>query len=119
MFIRELRGVTPTPITTAGDTIEIDAASYGISTGIEIARVTVQQTTGTGNFVFSIGNKENFVTGSISERYLSGSTAYNITLDESDIACFTTTSGDGKLYFRFTPDAGSNNIYTYSVMYRR
>lgn len=119
MFIRELRGVTPTPITTAGDTIEIDAASYGISTGIEIARVTVQQTTGTGNFVFSIGNKENFVTGSISERYLSGSTAYNITLDESDIACFTTTSGDGKLYFRFTPDSGSNNIYTYSIMYRR
>ena len=119
MFIRELKGVTPTPITTAGETIEIDTASYGVSTGIEIVRVTIQQTAGAGNFVFSIGNKADFVTGSIYERYLSALTAYNVTLDESDIASFTTTSSAGKLYFRFTPDAGSDNIYTYSVMYRR
>ena len=119
MIIRELRGSTPTAVDTSGLDIEIDCASYGVSTGIEIVRVIVQQTAGTGSFIFSIGNKPSFVTKSISENYLSASTAYNATLDESDLAAFCTTSSNGKLYFRFLPASGSDNMYSYSVIYRR
>jgi hypothetical protein len=119
MIIRELRGYTATPVGTSGLVIEVDCASYGVSTGIEIVRVIVQQTAGTGSFTFSIGNKSGFVTKSVNEKYLSASTAYNVTLDETNLAAFCTTSDNGKLYFKFLPASGSNNTYTYSVMYRR
>ena len=119
-YIKEIRGITPTPITTAGETIEVDMGSYGSPTGIEIVRVTIKQTSGAAaNFVFSVGNKSGFATGTVHEKYLSGSTATTGILDESDLAGFCMTSDSGKLYLRFLPDSGSNNIYMYSVMYRR
>lgn len=118
MIIRELRGFTKV-VDTSGLEVELDCGSYGVSTGIEIVRVTIQQTAGTGSFIFSIGNKPGFVTKSINEKYLSSSTSYSVTLDESDVAAFCTTSDNGKLYFKFLPASGADNTYSYSVMYRR
>lgn len=119
-YIKEIRGITPTSITTAGEIIEIDMGSYGVSTGIEIVRVTVKQTYGSAtNFIFSVGNKTGFATGTVYEKYLSGSTATSGILDESDLAGFCMTSDSGNLYLRFLPDSGSDNVYMYSVMYRR
>lgn len=119
-YIKEIRGVTPTAISSAGEIIEIDGLSYGVPTGIEIVRVTVKQTAGSAaNFVFSIGNKAGFSTATVHEKYLSGSTASSGILDESDVSAFCMTSDSGKLYFKFTPDAGSDNYYMYSIMYKR
>ena len=119
-YIKEIRGITPTAITTAGGAIEIDMGSYGISTGIEIVRVTVKQTSGSAaNFIFSVGNKTGFATGTVYEKYLSGSTSTTGILDESDVSGFCMTSDSGKLYLKFLPDSGSDNLYMYSVMYRR
>jgi len=119
-YIKEIRGTTPTAISSSGETIEIDGGTYGIPTGIEIVRVTVKQTAGSAsNFVFSIGNKAGFSTSSVHEKYLSGSTASSGILDESDVSAFCMTSDGGKLYFKFLPDAGSNNYYMYSIMYKR
>jgi len=119
-YIKEIRGITPGTITTAGLTIEVDMGSYGTPTGIEIVRVTVKQTAGSApHFIFSVGNKAGFATGTVHEKYLSGSTDTTGILDESDVAAFCMTSDSGKLYIRFLPDAGSDNVYMYSVMYRR
>jgi hypothetical protein len=119
-YIKEVRGLLTTPVTTAGQTIEIDMGSYGTSTGIEIVRVIVKQTAGSAaHFIFSVGNKAGFATGTVYEKYLSGSTDSTGILDEADVAAFCMTSDSGKLYFKFLPDAGSDNIYMYSVMYRR
>ena len=119
-YIKEIRGITQTPITSAGEIIEIDGLTYGVPTGIEIVRVTVKQTAGSAsNFIFSIGNKSGFATSTVYEKYLSGSTASSGILDESDVSAFCMTSDNGKLYFKFTPDAGSDNYYMYSVMYKR
>lgn len=119
-YIKEIRGITPTPITTAGEIIEVDMGSYGTSTGIEIVRVTVKQTSGSAaHFVFSVGNKAGFATGTVYEKYLSGSTDTTGILDEADVSGFCMTSDSGKLYLKFLPDSGSDNLYMYSVMYRR
>lgn len=119
-YIKEIRGVTPTAISSSGQIIEIDGLSYGIPTGIEIVRVTVKQTAGSAsNFSFSIGNKAAFATSTVHEKYLSGSTVSSGILDESDVSGFCMTSDDGKLYFKFSPDAGSDNYYMYSIMYKR
>ena len=120
MTIKEIRGITHSAIPSSGGTVEIDMAGYGFSMGIEIVRVTVKQTSGSAsNFIFSIGNKEAFSTGTVHEKFLSGSTSSSGILDESDVAGFCMTSDSGKLYFKFLPDSGSDNIYMYSVMYRR
>jgi hypothetical protein len=119
-YIKEIRGVTPTAISSAGEILEVDGLSYGIPTGIEIVRVTVKQTAGSAsNFSFSIGNKAGFITSTVHEKYLSGSTASSGILDESDVSAFCMTSDAGKLYFKFLPDAGSDNYYMYSIMYKR
>jgi hypothetical protein len=119
-YIKEIRGTTPTPISSSGEIIEIDGGSYGVPTGIEIVRVTVKQTAGSAsNFIFSIGNKSGFSTLTVHEKYISGSTASSGILDEADVAGFCMTSDNGKLYFKFLPDAGSDNYYMYSIMYRR
>lgn len=119
-YIKEIRGITSVPVTTAGDTLEIDMGSYGVPTGIEIVRVTVKQTSGSAaHFIFSIGNKAGFATGTVYEKYLSGSTDTTGILDEADVSAFCMTSDGGKLYLKFLPDAGSDNVYMYSVMYRR
>jgi hypothetical protein len=119
-YIKEIRGITQTPITSSGEIIEIDGSTYGVPTGIEIVRVTVKQTAGSAsNFIFSIGNKAGFATSTVYEKYLSGSTASSGILDESDVSAFCMTSDSGKLYFKFLPDAGSNNYYMYSIMYKR
>jgi hypothetical protein len=119
-YIKEIRGTTPTAVSTAGVIIEVDMGSYSVPTGIEIVRVTVKQTAGSAsNFIFSIGNKSGFGTGTVYEKYLSGSTASSGILDETDVAAFCMTSDAGKLYLKFLPDAGSDNFYMYSVMYRR
>lgn len=119
-YIKEIRGTTPTAVSTAGAVIEIDMGSYSVPTGIEIVRVTVKQTAGSAsNFVFSIGNKSGFVTATVQEKYLSGSTASSGILDEADVSGFCMTSDSGKLHLKFLPDSGSDNFYMYSVMYRR
>lgn len=119
-YIKEIRGITPTAISSSGEIIEIDGGTYGVPTGIEIVRVTVKQTAGSAsNFVFSIGNKAGFSTLTVHEKYISGSTAASGMLDETDVSAFCMTSDNGKLYFKFTPDAGSNNYYMYSIMYKR
>jgi hypothetical protein len=118
--IKEIRGTTSTAISTAGEPITIDMASYAIPFGLEIVRVTVKQTAGSAsNFIFSVGNKDGFEAGSVHEKYLSGSTASSGILDESDVAAFCMTSDAGKLYFKFLPDSGSDNYYMYSIVYRR
>ena len=120
MYIRELRGTTPTPISTPGETIEINTLSYDVPTGIEIVRVMVKQTAGSAtNFTFSIGNKSGYTSGTIDEKYLSGSVASSGILDEADVSAFCVTSSNGRLYFTFSPDSGSDNIYEYSIVYRR
>lgn len=119
-YIKEIRGTTPTAVSTAGEVIEIDMGSYGVPTGIEIVRVTVKQTAGSAaHFVFSVGNKAGFATGTVYEKYLSGSTDTTGILDEADVAGFCMTSDSGKLYLKFLPDSSSDNFYMYSVMYRR
>jgi len=119
-YIKEIRGITPTAISSSGEIIEIDGLSYGIPNGIEIVRVTVKQTAGSAsNFSFSIGNKAGFATSTVHEKYLSGSTVSSGILDESDVAGFCMTSDDGKLYFKFSPDAGNDNYYMYSIIYKR
>ena len=119
-YIKEIRGITPTAVSTAGQIIEVDMGSYGVPTGIEIVRVTIKQTSGSApHFVFSVGNKSGFATGTVYEKYLSGSTDSTGILDETDVAAFCMTSDSGKLYLKFLPDAGSDNLYMYSVMYRR
>lgn len=119
-YIKEIRGTTPTAVSTAGEVIEVDMGSYGVPTGIEIVRVIVKQTSGSApHFVFSVGNKAGFATGTVYEKYLSGSTDTTGILDEADVAAFCMTSDSGKLYLKFLPDSGSDNFYMYSVMYRR
>ncbi len=119
-YIKEIRGLTSDAISTPSETIEIDCGSYGVPTGIEIVRVTVKQTAGSAtNFSFSIGNKAGFATSTVHEKYLSGSTVSSGILDESDVSAFCMTSDGGKLYFKFSPDAGSDNYYMYSIMYKR
>lgn len=119
-YIKEIRGITQSPASSSGQIIEVDVANYGIPLGIEIVRVTVKQTAGSAsNFVFSIGNKAGFSTLTVHEKYLSGSTASSGILDESDVSAFCMTSDGGKLYLKFLPDAGSNNYYMYSIMYKR
>jgi len=119
-YIKEIRGTTPNPISSSGEIIEIDCGTYGIPTGIEIVRITVKQTSGSAtSFSFSIGNKAAFSTTTVHEKYLSGSTASSGILDETDVSAFCMTSDAGKLYFKFSPNSGSDNYYVYSIMYKR
>ncbi len=119
-YIKEIRGTTPTAISSSGEIIEIDGGTYGVPTGIEIVRVTVKQTAGSAsNFVFSIGNKAAFSTSSVHEKYLSSSISSSGILDETILSAFCMTSDSGKLYFKFVPNSGSDNYYVYSIMYRR
>lgn len=118
MIIREITETTASISAPSGE-IEIDMASYGTPYGIEIVRIMIDQTAGSGTtFVFSIGDKASFVTGSIHEKYISGVTAAATTLDAT-VSKFMRVNNSGKIYFRFAPDAGVNNVYSYSVMYKK
>jgi hypothetical protein len=118
MAIQEFRGVTP-PLSTVDSEIEIDIKNYGRPRVIEVVRVTVEQVSGTAaNYQFSIGSRPGFAAYSIHEKYLSTVEASTDILDETDVSAFMSSSDDGKLYFKFSPDVGSNNIYVYSIMYR-
>jgi hypothetical protein len=120
MYIRELRGTTPSPVTTSGSYLEIDVGSYGKPLGMEIVRISVKQTAGSAtNFIFSIGNKENFTTNSIHEKYLSTSISSSGVLDETSISAYCMSSDSGKLYFKILPNSGSDNEYVYSIMFKR
>lgn len=118
MVIREIGGYTSAIASPSGEVV-IDMHSYGTAFGIEIVRIMIDQTAGSGTtFIFSIGDVSGFVTGSIHEKYLSGVTAAATTLDVT-VSKFMRANSSGKLYFRFTPDAGADNVYSYSVMYKR
>ena len=119
MVIRELRGHTSTPLSTSVHDLELDMKTYGTSVGIEIVRVMVQQTAGSAaHFTVSIGTRTEFVTGTIHEKYLSTSTLSSGILD-STISKFLLSSDDGKIILRIVPDAGADNYYSYSIMYKR
>lgn len=118
MAIHEFRGTTP-PLSTSNSEVEIDIQNYGRPRSIEVVRVTVEQISGSAaNYQFSIGSRSGFATYSIHEKYLSTAAASTDILDETDVSAFMSSSDDGKLYFKFSPDAGSDNVYVYSVMYR-
>lgn len=118
MIIKEKRGVTPNSV-LAGGIFELDMNSYGKAYGLEICRVIVKQISGSAaNFQFSIGDTSNFATGTIHEKYLSVLTASAGILDETALAAFTMTGDTGKLYCNIDPDAGADNVYVYSIMYK-
>ena len=120
MFIKELRGTTPSPITSSGCYLEVDLRSYEKPLGIEIVRISVKQNSGSAtNFVFSIGNEENFTTNSIHEKYLSNSVSSSGMLDETAISAYCMSSDSGKIYLKFLPNSGSDNYYSYSIMFKR
>ncbi len=118
MPIQEFRGTTD-PISSPSEEVEIDILNYGKPKGFEIVRVSVKQDSGSaGSFQFSIGNRPNFVSGDITEKYLSSSIVSSSILDETDVSVFLYSNINGKIYFRFAPDTGSDNVYSYSVMYK-
>ena len=120
MYIRELRGTTPSAVTSSGSYLEVDLGTYGKPIGIKIVRITVKQNSGSAtNFVFSIGNTENFTTGSIHEKYLSSSISSSGILDETSIAAYCMSNDYGKLFLKILPNSGSNNLYSYSIMFER
>ena len=120
MYIKELRGTTPSAVTSSGTYLEVDLGTYGKGIGIEIVRISVKQNSGSAvTFVFSVGNEESFSTNSIHEKYLSSSISSTGMLDETSLSTFCATSDSGKLYLKFLPNTGSDNYYSYSIMYKR
>ena len=118
MVIREVRGNT-VALSSPRTLVEVDMSTYGTPIGIEIVRVMAHQTSGSGTtFTLAIGNKAAFAASSISQKYISGSTASSAVLDDT-VSKHTIVSDDGKLYLAFTPNTGSDNIYAFSVMYQR
>lgn len=90
---------------------------------VRIARIMVQHVSGSAtNFVFTIGVTDTHVTTDISCKYQS-SPINTVSgggigiLDVTDIGAYMVTTTDGKLYFNFGPNAGSDNEFKYSVMF--
>lgn len=119
MVIRETRGHNTSAITTTDHDIIIDLKTYGTPIGIEVVRVMVQQTSGSAaSFIVSIGTRANFTTGSIHQKYLSSSTLAAVTLDDT-VSKYMLSADDGKIYLRILPNTGSDNFYSYSIMFKR
>ena len=120
----EKAGTTSANIGAATE-VELDMETNDHGAALEILRVMVKHVSGSAaNFTVRIGNTSGFANGSINQKYLSGSTAVGGMLDDSVVnkansSGFCTTTSSGKLYIKFGPDAGGNNSFTYSIMYRR
>lgn len=116
---------TTNPTVSSSTEIELDMESSGYGLTIEILRVMVKHVSGSAaNFTVSIGNASGFTSGSINEKYVSANTAVASLLDDpvaskTTVSGFCSTSSSGKLYIKFAPNTGSNNSFSYSVMYRR
>jgi hypothetical protein len=112
---------TETEVSVSSSTeIELDMETGGFGYAIEIVRVMAKHNSGSAtSYQISIGNAPAATVGSIEMKYLSGSTAVATTLDESDVGAYCTTTSNGKLYLRFNPNSGSNNSFSYSIMYKR
>jgi len=65
-----------------------------------------------------IGNVAGFTTATVAEKYQDAVTAVATMIDTTNIAGYCQTDADGKLYLRFTPDAGADNQFNYSISIR-
>ena len=86
---------------------------------VEIVRVVAKFISGSATeYQVSIGNSPGFAEYSIEQKYLGSETLVSDTFDESDVGAYGDSSLDGKLYLRFTPNSGSNNQFSYSIIYK-
>lgn len=86
---------------------------------VEIVRVVAKFISGSATeYQVSIGNTPGFGEYSIEQKYLGSETLVADTFDESDIRAYGNSSIDGKLYLRFTPNSGSNNQFSYCIIYK-
>jgi hypothetical protein len=78
---------------------------------------------GSLKYTVSIGNQPGFVDSTVNNIYKSAEMNHNQFLDyavsnSTSKSGFAHTSNDGKIYVRFSPTAGSANVFEYSIYYK-
>lgn len=115
-----------------GDTYATTGASVGSTTVVELSfgepyakvklsRFKVKWVSGTGTATFTpyLFSKSGVTTaGDIAQEYAGAATAV-ATLFDPDVTSETVIQADanGKLYLRFAPDAGSDNVFQYALRF--
>jgi len=117
--IFEVSGITTADFSDVSE-LEIDLKqAAGEIACIEIVRVISKFEGGSATeYQVFIGNQAGFADDSVESKYQGGVTLVADIFDESDLRAYGNTSSDGKLYVRFSPDAGSDNQFSYSIAYR-
>lgn len=114
----EISGTTDANINSATEIELILDAGEDLAC-VEIVRVVAKFISGSATeFQVSIGNAPGFAEYSIEQKYLGTETLTSETFDESDVRAYGNSSLDGKLYLRLTPNAGSDNQFSYSIIYK-
>lgn len=117
--IFEVSGITTADFSAASELEITLREAAGELACIEIMRVMAKFEAGSATeYQVSIGNEPNFLEYSMEQKYLGTATLIAETFDESDVRAYGNTSIDGKIYIRFTPNAGSDNQFSYSISYR-
>lgn len=117
--IFETSGITTADFSSASELeIELEQAAGELAC-IEIMRVMVKFESGSATeYQVSIGNQPGFAELSMEQKYLGAATLVTDYFDESDVRAYGNTSPDGKIYVRFTPNAGADNQFSYAISYR-
>jgi hypothetical protein len=78
---------------------------------------------GSFKYTVSIGNQSGFLDSTINNIYKSSDVNHNQFLDDAvsnstSKSGFAHISSDGKIYVRFSPTLGSDNVFEYSIYYK-
>ncbi len=125
MRLAHITGVTE-PVIGASTEIELSLESGGKGACIEILRVMARHTSahsGSFKYTVSIGNQSGFLDSTINNIYKSAEVNHNQFLDDAvsnstSKSGFAHISSDGKIYVRFSPTVGSDNVFEYSIYYK-
>jgi hypothetical protein len=86
---------------------------------IQLLRVSIKRTAGTAaSFTPRIYDESAGVSGSINQRYLGSATAVADLFDVVAEGAYLQTDTDGYFYLEPGPNAGADNAFDYSIIYR-
>ena len=125
MRIAHITGVTD-PVIGASTEVPLSLETGGKGACIEILRVMARHTSahdGSLKYTVSIGNQSGFLDSTVNNIYKSSEMNHNQFLDDavssSTTKCgFAHISNHGKIYVRFSPTHGSDNVFEYSIYYK-
>lgn len=115
-YIKTFEGTSSAVVAAA---TEITLQCARLQKDVEIVRVQVKRLSGTAaTYQPMVGNSAGFTTGTVAEKFKATTTAVADMVDTTNIMGYCQTDANGKLYFRFTPNAGADNQFDYSITVR-